>query len=150
VAGSCQQLLVIRRLTNEGGSLVVLQRIQVRSNDGVPFRDMGRGLIGMSDDTNGGGTWLLGEGMPKLLWREWIMFSTDSRDCIRVLVGDRDMPLPRRLSCVEAGLSGTSAQGAKGGGRPPWNSGCLNSSGEYDGVGRRFPPNVDEFGAPGV
>jgi hypothetical protein len=78
--------------------LVVLQRMQVRSNDGVPLRDIGRGLVGTPIATVGGGMWLLGEGMPKLLWRECIdsgrsciMLSTDSRDCVRFLVGDSDV-----------------------------------------------------------
>jgi hypothetical protein len=52
-------------------SLVRLQMMQVRSKEGVFLPDIGRGIAGNSVAIMGGGAWLLGEGMPKLLRREW-------------------------------------------------------------------------------
>jgi hypothetical protein len=71
------------------------------------------------------------------------MFSTDSRDCVRFLVGDNDESLLLCFSWDNAGLGGASAQGAKGGGSAASNTGCSMSIGEYVGVGSNFRPGVD-------
>jgi hypothetical protein len=87
--------------------------------------------------------------MPRLLLREcecidsgrfFLKFSIESRDLKPFLVGDND----------DVGLGGASAHGANGGGRSFSNSGCLNSRGECDGVGRSLTPKADVFGRTGV
>lgn len=124
--------------------------MQARSKDGVaPLRDVGRGLVGACVGVWGGGARVVGDGIPRLLLRECdcmdsgrllLKLSIDNRDRIPFF-GDSELS---RCSWDDTvGLSGSSAQGANGGGRLWSNIVCLNSRGECVGVGRRFTPRVD-------
>jgi hypothetical protein len=120
---SCQQLLVMRRSLNSLCSFDALHRMHVRSSNGVPRRELVRGLGGTTTDSRECVRLLVGEAMlddSVLLLRECSevgRISVGVRSCDAAVVGERPRLLLRRLALLRegGGLGGTPAQGAKGG-----------------------------------